>query len=489
MSLETMHPRFVLFHSSPRFYSMSLFSFNETICALGTPMGRSAIGVIKMSGSIAFEVLKKVFKPLGRKEYDPLSHHVTYGWIIDPTNGEHIDDVVVVTYVSPKSYTGEDMVEISCHGSPYILSEVMKLLVASGARPAEGGEFTKRAFANGKMDLSQAEAVADVIASTNKAALRMSMSQMRGHFSRKIEELRETLIRFCSLLELELDFSEEDVEFADRKALTDSCISILAELKELSSSFEKGRVIKNGIPIAIAGATNAGKSTLLNALLEEDRAIVSDIHGTTRDAIEDTVILGGREFRFIDTAGIRNTDDPIESIGINKSFEKINQASLTLWMIDASDEGLDLNSLLSDITKHATKDSICALINKKDIVGPLRIREIEETLRQSGVSNMVVMSAKDPQDVTKVKEQILQHFKEFNVGENDIIVSNIRHATVIQEAVVHLETVLNGLSLSIPGDLLSQDLRAAINLLGEVVGNVSSDDILHSIFKNFCIGK
>ncbi|MDO4695829.1 tRNA uridine-5-carboxymethylaminomethyl(34) synthesis GTPase MnmE [Porphyromonas sp.] len=468
---------------------MSLYSINETICALGTPMGRAAIGVIKMSGAHAFEILKKVFRPLVKKEYDPLSQHVTYGWIIDPTNEEHIDDVVVVTYVNPKSYTGEDMVEISCHGSPYILSEVMKLLVSSGARPAEGGEFTKRAFANGKMDLSQAEAVADVIASTNKAALRMSMNQMRGHFSRKIEALRETLIRFCSLLELELDFSEEDVEFADRKALTDSCTSILEELKELSGSFEKGRVIKNGIPIAIAGATNAGKSTLLNALLEEDRAIVSDIHGTTRDAIEDTVILGGREFRFIDTAGIRHTDDPIESIGINKSFEKINQASLTLWMIDASDNGLDLNSLLDDIIKHATKDNICALINKKDIVDPLRIEEMTQALKQLGISNVIPMSAKDQQDIAKVKQQILQHFEDLNVGENDIIVSNLRHVTVIQEASGHLQTVLNGLSLNIPGDLLSQDLRAAINLLGEVVGNVSSDDILHSIFKNFCIGK
>ena len=468
---------------------MSLYSINETICALGTPMGRSAIGVIKMSGSITFDILKKVFKPLGKKEYDPLSHRVAYGWIIDPESGEHIDDVVVVTYINPKSYTGEDLVEISCHGSPYILNEVMKLLVTSGARPAEGGEFTKRAFANGKMDLSQAEAVADVIASTNKAALRMSMSQMRGHFSRKIEALRETLIRFCSLLELELDFSEEDVEFADRKALTDSCTSILTELKELSGSFEKGRVIKNGIPIAIAGATNAGKSTLLNALLEEDRAIVSDIHGTTRDAIEDTVILGGREFRFIDTAGIRNTDDPIESIGINKSFEKINQASLTLWMIDASDKELNLSSLLDNINKHAAKESICALVNKRDIVSPDRIQEIEESLCQVGISDVISISAKDEQDIAKVREQILRHFEELNIGENDIIVSNIRHATVIQEAIIHLETVLNGLSSNIPGDLLSQDLRAAINLLGEVVGNVSSDDILHSIFKNFCIGK
>ncbi|WP_200880918.1 tRNA uridine-5-carboxymethylaminomethyl(34) synthesis GTPase MnmE [Porphyromonas cangingivalis] len=468
---------------------MSFYSINQTICALATPMGRSAIGVIKISGTIAFDVLKRVFKPLSKKDYDPLSQHVSYGWIVDPQNDEYIDDVVVVTYVNPKSYTGEDMVEISCHGSPYILSEVMKLLIASGVRPAEGGEFTKRAFANGKMDLSQAEAVADVISSTNKAALRMSMSQMRGHFSRKIEALRETLIRFCSLLELELDFSEEDVEFADRKALTDSCSSILGELKELSSSFEKGRVIKNGIPIAIAGATNAGKSTLLNALLEDDRAIVSDIHGTTRDAIEDTVILGGREFRFIDTAGIRDTDDPIESIGINKSFEKINQASLTLWMIDASDKELDLHTLLQNITQHASKSSICALINKRDIVSAHEIEQITHVLKQAGISTIMAISAKDHQDIAKVKEEILRHFEDLNVGENDIIVSNLRHATAIQEAMVHLETVLNGLSLSIPGDLLAQDLRAAINHLGEIVGNVSSDDILHSIFKNFCIGK
>lgn len=469
---------------------MSSYFANDTICALSTPWGRSAIGVIKMSGELSFQIIRQIFHPKAETvTYNPLSQHLTYGWIVDPLNGESIDDVMVVTYVNPRSYTGEDLVEISCHGSPYILSEVMQLLVRLGARPAEGGEFTKRAFTNGKMDLSQAEAVADIIASTNRAALRMSISQIRGHFSSKIQSLRDQLIHFCSLLELELDFSEEDVEFADRSALIVSCSAILTELNALSDSFEKGRVIKNGIPIAIAGATNSGKSTLLNALLEEERAIVSDIHGTTRDTIEDTLILEGREFRLIDTAGIRQTDDPIESIGITKAFEKIKQASLTLWMIDASDIALDLSSTFAHISTSIAKDSVCALINKRDIVPSSRILEICQDLEKLEVKDKLIISAKSHHDIDQLKSYIVTRFEDMNVGEDDIVVSNIRHAKAINQSIEHLSAVLEGLSCHLPGDLLAQDLRAAINQLGEIVGQVSSDDILHSIFEHFCIGK
>lgn len=461
----------------------------DTICAIATAYGRSAVGMVKLSGDDAREIFGRIFRSARWHNEAPMPRYAYYGWICDPNSQEDIDDVVATYFAAPASYTGEDTIEITAHGSPFILKEILRLLVASGARLALPGEFTKRAVVHGKLDLSQAEAVVDVIASSSRAALRMSLTQMRGGFSKKINSLRESLVHFCALVELELDFSEEEVEFAQRETLAATCQSIVAELRMLRDSFERGRVIKQGIPIAIAGATNAGKSTLLNTLLDDDKAIVSDIHGTTRDTIEDTMLIEGREYRFIDTAGIRATDDPIEMIGIQRSFEKIKNAALVLWMIDATDEAFNLEFALQLLQEHTALDNICAVINKRDLVTDQQLSSLQKQLTVLGIEYQFVISARKRMGVDLLTNFLSDHFSSYEATEGEIIISNIRHAEALSEAISYLERVLEAMELGVPGDLFAQDLRLAVDDLGAIVGKISSDTLLHQIFSSFCIGK
>lgn len=459
----------------------------DTICAIATGSGTSAQGVVKVSGTKAIDVVATIFsRP--EKLRSTKGYQSYYGWVLDPSTGEQIDDVLALVMLAPHSYTGENQVELSCHGSPFILSLVLKLLIGAGARLAEPGEFTRRAFANGKMDLSQAEAVADVIASTNRATLRISLTQMRGGFSKKIEALRTELVHFASLLELELDFSEEDVEFVSRAELASLCKGIQAHITALHQSYENGQVIKNGIPIAIIGQTNAGKSTLLNTLLQEERAIVSDIHGTTRDTIEERILIKGQEFRLIDTAGIRHTSDEIERIGIERSYQNIAKAALTLWIIDATTEG-NLNTMCQELTQHTPREQITPLVNKADLATPTQVQSTVHSLRELGFAHIITLSAKKEEEVEQVKEHLSQHFAYLNVHEGEVLVSNLRQANALQTASHYLKRTLEALNTHLTSDLVAQELRSAIRALSEVTGDITSDTILHSVFRNFCIGK
>lgn len=463
----------------------------DTICAVATPIGYSAIGVVKLSGKSAIDIVNRLFRARSHSK-DLLSlpsRTVCYGWIVDPETQEVIDDVVVVVYRAPHSYTGENVVEISTHGSPLILSELLKLLCTNGARLAEPGEYTRRAFSNGKMDLSQAEAVADVIASTNKASLRMSMTQMRGGYGMRIRTLREPLLQLCALLELELDFGEEEVEFADRGDLMRQCVRVQKEIDDLLASYQRGEVIKKGIPIALVGATNAGKSTLLNAFLQEERAIVSEIHGTTRDTIQDTIVIAGKEFRVIDTAGIRETTDEIESIGISRSYDEIAKSSLVIWIIDASSKESNNAPVGRQILSHTEKKRVLPLLNKIDVADPISVEKLYNSLLQDGWQHPVKICAKKQEDVEMLKECIANEFDRFDVQEGDIIVSNLRHAQALQKASDSLFSVQEGLQQELPSDLVAQDLRAAIHSLSEIVGEINTEDILQHIFQHFCIGK
>lgn len=461
----------------------------DTICAIATPNGLGAQGTIKISGQEALSIAAQVFYPAKKeisiKDLPPYS--TTYGWIKEAQEGEIIDDAILLVMRAPHSYTGEDQIEITCHGSPFILSSVLKALINHGARLAEPGEFTRRAFMNGKMDLSQAESVADIIASTNKAALRLSLTQMRGGFRKKIEDLREQLIRFASLIELELDFSEEDVEFVSREELQERCTLIIKEVSELADSYETSQVIKNGIPIAIVGSTNAGKSTLLNGLLQEDKAIVSDIHGTTRDIIEDTLFIEGQLFRIIDTAGIRQTDDEIENIGIERALSKARQADHILWMIDPTEDRDNLEGLFSTLSPFAEKTT--PIINKTDISSGKQISTILNWLTSCGFNNALSISANTPAGISKVRQHLHNLFQHITVANDQIMVTNIRQAEALQKASNALQNVSNGISLGLSEDLIAQDLRSAISALGEVTGSITTDDLLTSIFSHFCIGK
>lgn len=468
-------------------------SAKDTICAIATPNGTAAQGVVKVSGSEALEIVSRVFRPTNSRTLlvESEGYRAFYGWIEDSESGEKVDDAVALVFRAPYSYTGEEQVELSCHGSPLILSLVMKLLNKAGARLAEPGEFTRRAFANGKMDLSQAEAVADVIASQSRAALRMSLTQMRGGFRRKIENLREQLIHFASLLELELDFSEEDVEFASRSELLVTCQEVLQEVTTLRRSYDSGQVIKNGIPIAIVGSTNVGKSTLLNLLLQEERAIVSNIHGTTRDTIEEVIFVRGQEFRIIDTAGIRDTSDVVESIGIERSFQKASTASLVLWLIDASIpfDQTTLEAGFKQLINLTEKSKIVPLLNKRDIATDENISQLTTILQAWGLEEILTISAKEEIVATQVQNLLHHHFKHLEVAEGEVIISNLRQANALSEAEAWLNQVLTGLQTNQLSDLIAQDLRAAIRALSEVTGDITTDNILHTIFHNFCIGK
>ena len=461
----------------------------ETIAAIATGMAETAQGVIKVSGAEAIEIVSKVFIPtFPQKELGLLKgYEATYGWVTDRETGEKIDDGVALVYRAPHSYTGEDVVELSLHGSPLVLSLVLRLLVANGARMAEPGEFTRRAFAAGKMDLSQAEAVADLVSSKSRAALRMALTQMRGGFRRKIEGLRDSLIDFASLIELELDFSEEDVEFVPRTELEKRCTAMMTEIGTLADSYRDSKVIKEGIPVAIVGETNAGKSTLLNALLGEDRAIVSDIHGTTRDTIEERINIGGLQYRLIDTAGIRDTTDTIEQIGIERSFSAIEKASLTFWIIDLVSAGEEkLTETWERLMRHTDRDRICPVLNKMDLADPKMALSLLEGI---GTPNPLVISAKEEEGVEALRTFLSERFSGLNVPEGEVMVTNIRQEKALLEAYGYLEQVLAGIRDGLTGDLVAQDLRAATMSLSTVIGDVSTDDLLGNIFSHFCIGK
>jgi len=452
----------------------------ENIIALATAPGIGAIAILRISGPQAIQIVSKKFRPYGKKELlAAKSHTVHLGHIVD---GESVLDKVLVTlFKDPRSYTGENVAEISCHGSPYIQQQIIQLFLANGCRMATPGEFTLRAFLNGKMDLSQAEAVADLISSDSEASHRMAIQQMRGGFSNEIQSLREQLVNFASLIELELDFSQEDVEFADRSQFQQLLDKITEVLERLIDSFAIGNVIKNGIPVAIVGKPNVGKSTLLNALLNEDRAIVSDIAGTTRDTVEDQISIGGINFRFIDTAGIRETKNEIEKIGIERSFEKVEQASLVLYLIDANDHNLTEVKQLQE--KFPTK-KILVILNKMDTVRTSQLKFLTETYPKA-----VSVSAKEREGIEALKEHLLRLTTSGELGKNDTVVSNGRHYDALLKALEAIQKVKEAMVDGLASDLMSIDIREALHHLGEITGSVTTDDLLGNIFSNFCIGK
>ncbi|HLN19497.1 MAG TPA: tRNA uridine-5-carboxymethylaminomethyl(34) synthesis GTPase MnmE [Bacteroidales bacterium] len=461
----------------------------DTICAPATGSG-GAVSVIRMSGSRSLEILTRIFYPADRSVdlLNKAGYSLIYG---DIKGGEDIiDDVLVSIFRAPRSYTGEDSVEISCHASPYIIKKILELLVINGASTAAAGEFTRRAFINGRMDLSQAEAVADIIASTSKASHRIAINQMRGGFSEEIRNLRAELLNFASLIELELDFGEEDVEFADRNNLKDIVIRIKLIADKLASSFIAGNAIKKGIPVAIAGKPNSGKSTLLNALLMEERAIVSDIPGTTRDSIEETVHHDGIEYRFIDTAGLRETTDFIENLGIQKTYEKIKQASIVLFIDDVMDGPEIINRRIDALKEFLNPDQkLIIVINKTDKVSPGEISGIHEKILAGNKDVVVFISAKNKTGLDELRKSLGDSAITEKLNSNEVIISNIRHYEALRNVSESLGRVLEGLENSIPEDIIAIDIRQAIHYLGEITGEITSDEILGNIFKNFCIGK
>ena len=464
-------------------------NIQDTICAISTAPG-GAIGIIRISGPKAITITERIFTPAG-KNTPKLScrpaNTLTFGYIKNDNN-EIIDEVLVSLFKAPHSYTGENSVEISCHGSSYILQQVMQLLIKNGCRAAGPGEYTQRAFLNGKMDLSQAEAVADLIASTSAATHRMAMNQMRGGFSRELAMLRDKLLHLTSLMELELDFSDhEELEFADRSELELIASQIETIISGLVQTFSIGNALKNGVPVAIVGETNAGKSTLLNALLNEERAIVSDIHGTTRDVIEDTINLGGITFRFIDTAGIRETTDTIESLGIERSFQKLEQADIVLWVIDATCAEEQYNQLANQILPRCNDKHLVIIVNKTDIIPEAtstRFNGLPEEVR------IIPLSAKQKEGLTELQSLLIEYASLPDLSQNDVVVSNIRHYEALTHALEAIHRVQEGLTTQLPGDLISQDLRECLYHLGEIVGgSIETDEVLGNIFKHFCIGK
>ena len=460
----------------------------DTICAIATAQG-GAIGVIRVSGPEAISITSRIFTPIGGKPLDERKPYtLTFGKILSG-EGEVIDEVLVSVFRAPHSYTGEDSTEISCHGSSYILQQVMRRLIECGCRTALPGEYTQRAFLNGKMDLSQAEAVADLIASTSTATHRMAMNQMRGGFSKELSLLRDKLLQLTSLMELELDFSDhEELEFADRTELSQIADEIERVIARLAHSFNVGNAIKNGVPVAIIGETNAGKSTLLNALLNEEKAIVSDIHGTTRDVIEDTINLRGITFRFIDTAGIRQTTDVVESIGIERTFQKMSQADIVLWMID-SDSEVDWEALKSEILPYCEGKNLIVLFNKCDKITAERRSEMARTFEEVDAPKLF-LSAKNRMGLDELETLLVETAALPEISQNDVIVTNIRHYEALVRALESIHRVQDGLLMNLSGDFVSQDLRECLSHLAEIVGGAFDvEDVLGNIFKNFCIGK
>lgn len=459
---------------------------NDTIVALATPHGLGAIAVIRLSGENAISICDALFKSKTLKDkklHQKKSHTIHFGVIAD--EGVIFDEVLLSIFLAPNSYTGENVVEISCHGSTFIQQQLLQLFVRHGARMAEGGEFTLRAFLNGKMDLSQAEAVADIIASNSSTSHQVAMQQMRGGFSNKIKTLRENLVNFASLIELELDFSEEDVEFANRDDLRNLIISIQRIVSRLIESYEVGNVIKNGIPVAIVGKPNSGKSTLLNILLEEDRAIVSDIPGTTRDTIEDELIIDGVLFRFIDTAGIRESRDVIESIGIARTFETIKQSAIIIYLFDVHEiTSYELKRTIDELSSHIANSQLVLVGNKIDK------EDIEYTRKEfTAFPDIIFISAKENLFIDILKERLLLLFDSKAVNVTETVVTNARHAEALRNANISLLKVLDGINHNQPSELLAADVRNALHQLGLITGEVSTDDLLANIFSKFCIGK
>lgn len=462
------------------------YNLTDTICALSTVPGTAAIAVIRVSGRDTFRICHSLFRPAGKGAgiLEAPSHTIHFGLFGE--GDAIVDEVLLSLFRSPKSYTGEDVIEISCHGSRFIQEKVIALLLSSGARLARPGEFTLRAFLNRKFDLSQAEAVADLIASHSDTSHQLALNQMRGGFSRKISELRQKLLDFTALIELELDFSEESVEFADRTELLKLLATIESELQELVRSFSLGNVIKNGIPVAIVGKPNVGKSTLLNAILNEERAIVSEIPGTTRDAIEDTIIIGGYNFRFIDTAGLRASEDQIETIGIERTWQKINEADIILYVFDATVQSFpevaqsirELKDLSEEKARH-----LILVGNKADKL---------ETL-PSGFSGFVehetlFVSAKRKENIHQVAEQLVATVERADLRDRTII-SNARHHEALSHALDATRKITEGISTGLSSDLLTSEIRQALHHLGEITGEITTDEVLGSIFSRFCIGK
>ena len=464
----------------------------ETIVALASPSGAGAIAVIRVSGSDALTIAEQVFQSVsGKYISQQKTHTIHLGHIVE--EGKIFDQVLVSLFKNPHSYTGEDVVEISCHGSTYIQQQIIQLLLRKGCRMAQAGEFTLRAFLNGKLDLSQAEAVADLISSDNEASHQIAMQQMRGGFSNEIAKLREELLNFASLIELELDFAEEDVAFADRTQFNELLTRIEFVLKRLIDSFAVGNVIKNGIPVAIVGEPNVGKSTLLNALLNEERAIVSEIAGTTRDTIEDELVIGGIGFRFIDTAGIRETKDVVESIGIKKTFEKIEQAQVVLFLIDSLQLIIDNENTvkieIEKIKNQFPQKPLIVVTNKVDLLNAKDQIKFKNQLSIIHYPLLIEISAKQKQGIDELKTQLLSFVNTGALRNNETIVTNTRHYDSLLKALEEIQKVTFGLQSNLPSDLMAIDIRQALYYFGEITGEVTSDELLGNIFANFCIGK
>jgi len=453
----------------------------DTIVAPATAPGVSAIAIVRLSGKNAIKIANRIFR--GKDLEEQATHSIHFGTVVDPTDNQIIDEVLVSLFRSPNSFTKEDCVEISTHGSQYIVQKIMKVLIGVGARMAQPGEFTKRAFLNGRMDLAQAEAVADLIHSDSAASHHAAISQMRGGFSKEIEKLREELIHFASMIELELDFSEEDVEFANRGELNKLIQNLLAVMNPLIRSFDLGNVIKNGVPTVIAGKPNAGKSTLLNALLNEERAIVSEIPGTTRDVIEDEINIGGVQFRFIDTAGLRETTDTIEAMGVARTKKKIEEASLLLYLFDLTLEPIEsIKEKIVQLTDTGTP--FIAIGNKKDQAEDLLIEQFKL------LPNTLLLSATNKEGIDELKETVLHKIQLDEVKKDDVIVTNIRHYENLLRAKTALIDVQGSIDSEITNDFLAMELKYALSALSEITGEeITTEDLLENIFSKFCIGK
>lgn len=466
----------------------------ECICALATPAG-GAIGIIRLSGSEAIRLTDKVFVSVSGKQLSAAKPNTLHYGEIKDKDGHTIDDVLVSVFRAPHSYTGEDSTEISCHGSRYILQQVLQRLIEVGCRQAEPGEYTRRAYMNGKMDLSQAEAVADLIASTNKATHQMALSQLKGHFSSELTLLREKLLKMTSLLELELDFSDhEELEFADRSELRALAAEIEKKITTLAHSFETGNALKQGVPVAIVGKTNVGKSTLLNRLLHEEKAIVSNIHGTTRDVIEDTTLIDGITFRFIDTAGIRKTDDVVENIGIERTYQKMEEAKIVIWLLDAQPTEAEIE----DMKEKNQGKKLLMVFNKIDEIsfGKAVLSSDENCQTSSSVSladenvSILNISARTGENVSDLEQALVRAADIPEITENDVIVTSARHYEALLRADESLSRVLESMDMGMSGDIIAEDLKMVLEELGEITGGqISSQETLNNIFKHFCIGK
>lgn len=466
----------------------------ECICALATPAG-GAIGIIRLSGSEAIRLTDKVFVSVSGKQLSAAKPNTLHYGEIKDKDGHAIDDVLVSVFRAPHSYTGEDSTEISCHGSRYILQQVLQRLIEVGCRQAEPGEYTRRAYMNGKMDLSQAEAVADLIASTNKATHQMALSQLKGHFSSELTVLREKLLKMTSLLELELDFSDhEELEFADRSELRALAAEIEKKITTLAHSFETGNALKQGVPVAIVGKTNVGKSTLLNRLLHEEKAIVSNIHGTTRDVIEDTTLIDGITFRFIDTAGIRKTDDVVENIGIERTYQKMEEAKIVIWLLDAQPTEAEIE----DMKEKNQGKKLLMVFNKIDEISfdKAVFSSDENCQTSSSISlsdenvSILNISARTGENVSDLEQALVRAADIPEITENDVIVTSARHYEALLRADESLSRVLESMDMGMSGDIIAEDLKMVLEELGEITGGqISSQETLNNIFKHFCIGK